>query len=417
MSETTTSSITRVLAGVATLSLVLTLAPGAAAADENLAPLVGTTGADAIDQRYIVVLEDDVSADAIPGVSTVASSAGGTVRLTYRAALQGFAASLPPAALAAVRADPRVAYVEADAWMTISVDAPRGGLVSRLAALAPHPAEARPIWNLDRIDQRALPLDDTYAPPARGAGVTAYVIDTGIWFTHPEFEDRATSGYDFVDDDPNARDCNGHGTHVAGTIVGEKYGVANATQAVALRVLGCDGRGPTSQVIAGVDWVTANAERPAVANMSLGGRPSRALDRAVTRSIKSGVLYAIAAGNESQDACKRSPARTKAALTVGATDKRDEQWNHSNFGRCLDLYAPGVLIRSAWPADTGITNTISGTSMASPHVAGTAAIYLAQHPDASAQTVREAVLDAATEGELTGLGPESPNRLVFANLG
>ncbi|MGI8702026.1 MAG: S8 family peptidase [Nocardioidaceae bacterium] len=188
-------------------------------------------------------------------------------------------------------------------------------------------------------------------------------------------------------------------------------------EVVAVRVLGCDGRGPFSQVIAGVDWVTSHAASPAVANMSIGGKPNRAVDEAVTTSIDSGIPYSIAAGNDSADACNYSPARTRAALTVGATDKTDTQASFSNLGRCLDLYAPGVLIRSAWPSNTGVTNTISGTSFAAPHVAGTVALYLEQHPAAPPSQVRQSVVGGATSGRLSDLGPESPDKLVYSRVG
>jgi len=408
-------AVFRMLTAVPVVALLAAAVPPSAAAAEDLAPLLGTSSPDVIAGQYLVVLDDTAGIDAVTSVSAAARLAGGTVHHTYEAALHGFSAGLTQDALATVRADDRVAYVEADSWVRI----PGGETGAREDApsQAPDTVQAGPIWNLDRIDQRRLPLDGTYAPPRRGAGVTAYVLDTGIWFTHPEFEDRARSGYDFVDDDPNALDCNGHGTHVAGSLVGQKYGVANAATVVALRVVGCDGSGPNSVVIAGVDWVTENAERPAVVNVSLGAGPSRALDDAIKASIADGLPYAIAAGNESTSACDRSPARVKTAMTVGGTDKTDQQYRLSNFGPCLDLYAPAVNIRSAFPADTNITSYRSGTSMAAPHVAGTAAIYLAAHPGASPKRVRNAIVNGASAGELTQLGPNSPNKLVYVGIG
>jgi len=403
------------VATVAAASLLVTPLSMAAAGESpsprpQLAPLLVTPNAPVIPGRFIVVLDPGSTTAQVGSVSALATSAGGTVGFTYDASIRGFAASLAPAALRAVRGAAGVSYVVPDSWASV----PRGERPSRVS---PATSEDHAIWNLDRIDQRDLPLNKTYTYSASGKGVTAYVIDTGVWFRHPEFQGRARSGYDFVDDDRNAKDCNGHGTHVAGTISGKKYGVAKNIEVVALRVLGCDGRGPFSQVIAGVDWVTRHADYPAVANVSIGGRPNQAVDDAITASIESGITYTIAAGNDHADACNYSPARTPLALTVGASDKTDQQWRHSNVGRCLDLYAPGVMIRSAWPSNTGITNTISGTSFAAPHVAGTAALYLQVHPRAAPAQVSDAILGGATKGRLSGLDGDSPDKLVYTGIG
>lgn len=377
---------------------------------EGVAPLVGTDADAVIPDAYVVVLERGATAATRASVELAATLAGGTVRYTYTAALSGFSATLPARALEAVRVAPGVRYVEADTMSGLPA-----GELDTVGSEADPSSELvpRPIWNQDRLDQRALPLDDAFDLAGTGAGVTAYVIDTGTWFTHPEFEDRATSGYDFVDDDEDALDCNGHGTHVSGTLGGETYGMAPDVEIVAVRVLGCDGRGPKSQVIAGIDWVTADADGPSVANLSLGGQPSRAQDEALATSVRAGTTYAVAAGNDARNACKGSPARAPQALTVGATDSADAQWASSSFGRCLDLYAPGVAIRAAWPSDSGVTNTISGTSMAAPHVAAVAAVLLESDPGASSREVRRALVRQATRGELTDLGPRSPNRLLY----
>lgn len=270
-------------------------------------------------------------------------------------------------------------------------------------------------WGLDRIDQQLLPLNNTYNYNNDGSGVSAYVIDTGIRITHTEFGGRATHGFDAVNDGYNGNDCHGHGTHVAGTIGGTNYGVAKNVQLIAVRVLNCSGSGTTSGVIAGIDWVTVNAVRPAVANMSLGGSISLALDSAVTNSINSGVSYAIAAGNSSQNACNFSPARVPAAITVGATNNSDSRPSWSNYGKCLDLFAPGVSITSAWIGSDTATNTISGTSMATPHAAGVAALKLQGSPTATPAEVAAELVTKSTANIVKNTGKNSPNRLLFTD--
>jgi subtilisin family serine protease len=264
-------------------------------------------------------------------------------------------------------------------------------------------AQPRPPYGLDRIDQRALPLNSTYTYGATGSGVTAYVVDTGIRLSHRDFGGRAVSGFDAIDGG-RADDCNGHGTHVAGTLGGAAHGVAKSVRLVAVRVLDCAGSGATSGVIAGVDWVTAHHQpgQPAVANLSLGGFASSALDAAVRRSIADGVSYAVAAGNGNaagvpEDACRVSPARVPEALTVGASDSSDRAAAFSNYGRCVDLFAPGVGVTSTWSTGDTATKTISGTSMASPHVAGVAALYLQGKRSASPAAVATAIARASTK--------------------
>ncbi|HET9517897.1 MAG TPA: S8 family serine peptidase, partial [Actinoplanes sp.] len=269
-----------------------------------------------------------------------------------------------------------------------------------------------PVWGLDRIDQRSLPLSSSYESRS-AAAVTAYVLDTGVRVGHAEFGGRARNGWDFIDADAVANDCHGHGTHVAGTIGGATYGVAKDVEIVGVRVLDCHGSGSYSQIIAGVDWVTTHAVLPAVANVSLGGPGDRALDEAVQRSIAAGVTYAVAAGNDDTQACNDSPGRTPAAITVGATDSTDRRAWFSNYGRCVDIFAPGVRITSARHTSTTATTVMSGTSMAAPHVAGAAALVLAAAPTSTPAQVRDALVAQATAGTVAARGAGSPNLLLY----
>jgi subtilisin family serine protease len=365
---------------------------------ERPAPLL-ESGAAAIDGRFIVVFDKGAPIGAEQAAEREARRLGATLHFRYEHALRGFAANLPEAALRGVRNNPHVSYVEADGTVTLSV------------------TQSPATWGLDRIDQRNLPLSNSYTYNATGSGVSAYIIDTGIRFTHTLFGGRAVTGYDAVDGG-SADDCNGHGTHVAGTVGSSTYGVAKSARLVGVRVLNCSGSGSTSGVIAGIDWVTGNhaAGQPAVANMSLGGSVSTSLDNAVNNSINDGVTYAIAGGNSNANACNFSPARVAAAITVGATTSLDARSSFSNYGTCLDIFAPGSSITSTWHTSNTATNTISGTSMASPHVAGVAALYLQESPSASPSTVRNAIVNSATSGVLTSIGSGSPNRLLYSLL-
>ena len=382
------------------IGAALVMVPQSAAADTpdgSIAPLV-RADENVVAGRYIVVLDDDASGPTLSAATATAVRAGGTVHQEYSHAIDGFAATLPAAALDAVRHDPSVDYVEPDTTVSI--------------ASTQSPAT----WGIDRTDQRSLPLNNTYTYGATGAGVTAYIIDTGIRNTHSEFGGRAVSGFNGTGDPLGTIDCNGHGTHVAGTVGGSTYGIAKSVRLVAVRVLNCAGSGTTSGVIAGVDWVTGDHEGASVANMSLGGGYSAALESAVAGSIASGVTYAVAAGNDSgADACASSPSGVPTAITVGSSTRTDSVSSFSNLGPCLDLFGPGSDITSAWWLTDTSTNTISGTSMATPHVAGVAALYLQGHPGAGPAQVASALTGNATTGALSGVPGGTVNRLLFSN--
>lgn len=351
--------------------------------------------------QYIVTLKEQ-SPLRIPDLALqLAGRFNGRLLYTYSHALKGFSIKTSDLQAQALAAFPGVESVEQDGAVELTQ------------------TQTGATYGIDRIDQRSLPLNGTYTYTATGAGVKAYVIDTGIRFSHQEFGGRATSGFDAIDGG-TADDCNGHGTHVAGSLGGLTYGVAKAVSIVGVRVLDCNGSGSNAGVIAGIDWVTGNhlPGQPAVANMSLGGGASATLDTAVRNSINDGITYAIAAGNGNQlgmaaNACNSSPARVGEALTVSATDSTDKKASFANIGSCVDLFAPGVAILSGWFTSDTATNTISGTSMASPHVAGAAALYLQGDPSAPPATVMGAVNAKATTGKVVTPGTGSPNRLLY----
>lgn len=381
--------------GAATTILAMS---GPAAAADSPAPLIGAEKSTAIDNSYIVVMKGKGSAAKANAAEAraLAKKKGGSVKYAYDKAITGFSATLDADALDALRNDPDVDYIEANQKVKASGD------------------QANPTWGLNRIDQRNLPLNSNYHYDYTGSGVKAYILDTGIRSGHADFGGRVTSGYTAIGS--STEDENGHGTHVAGTVGGSTYGVAKGVTLVPVRVLDASGSGTTAGVIAGVNWVTSNhTSGPAVANMSLGGGASTTLDSAVSNSIADGVTYAVAAGNDyGANACNGSPSRVGAALTVGSTTNTDARSNFSNIGSCLDLFAPGSSITSAWHTSNTATNTISGTSMATPHVAGVAALYLQANPSASASSVASAIVSNATTGVVTSPGTGSPNRLLYS---
>jgi subtilisin family serine protease len=358
---------------------------------------------DRIPDKYIVVFHDwavgepgDTSVS--PGMAeTMRNLYGGEVERVFKHAINGYSARMTRAEAEALSEDPRVAYVEEDG--VVSIDA----------------TQSNATWGIDRIDQRDLPLSGTYTYTATGSGVRAYIIDTGLDTGHGQFGGRASNVYDAFGG--NGNDCNGHGTHVGGTVAGSTYGVAKAALPRGVRVLNCSGSGTTSGIIAGVDWVRANHIKPAVANMSLGGGASSSLDTAVQNLSNAGVFVAVAAGNSNAPACNYSPARAASGTAiagVAASDRNDYKASFSNYGSCVDLYAPGVSITSAWiGSGTTETNTISGTSMASPHVCGVGALYKHAFGDASSATVHSWIINNSTTGRIKSNPTGTPNRLLF----
>ncbi|WP_328906549.1 S8 family peptidase [Streptomyces sp. NBC_00234] len=384
-----TAAITAV-AAAAGVTLLSTSFAGAAPAPAT-GTVYGADAATAVSGSYIVMLDE--KADK----AKLAQEYGGKLKRNYKSAINGFSASgLSKNEAERLAADPAVDKVVQNKKFTIN-------------ATQDNP----PSWGLDRIDQAETAGDKAYTyPDAAGEGVTAYVIDTGVRVTHSDFEGRATSGFDAVDNDDNADDGNGHGTHVAGTIAGAAHGVAKKAKIVAVRVLDDSGSGTTEQVVAGIDWVTANHQGPSVANMSLGGSADPALDAAVQKAIAAGVTFGVAAGNESSDAGEGSPSRVPEAITVASSTVDDEQSSFSNFGSVVDIYAPGSDITSAWNDSDDGTKTISGTSMATPHVVGAAAVYLAGHQDATPEQVATALTEGATPDAISNATQGTANKLL-----
>jgi subtilisin family serine protease len=356
------------------------------------APLLAAQAGRGVEGQYIVVLGEGANPHS------VAAIAGVTPQYVYTAALNGFAATLNQGQLNALQHNGAVAYIQQNQQVQATT------------------TQTGATWGLDRIDQRDLPLNSTYNYTPTGSGVRAYIIDTGILTTHSQFGGRASAGYSAISDGRGSTDCNGHGTHVSGTVGGSTYGVAKSVSLIAVRVLDCAGSGTDAGVVAGMDWVANNRVLPAVANMSLGGGASTTIDNAIANMVNRGVTVVVAAGNENQNACNVSPARAASAITVGATTSTDARASYSNYGSCVDVFAPGSSITSSWYTSTTATNTISGTSMASPHVAGIAALYLQGNPSALPSAVASAITSTATTGKVTSAGTGSPNRLVYSLL-
>ncbi|WP_327417761.1 S8 family peptidase [Streptomyces sp. NBC_01233] len=383
------SAIAASAATAAAAALFASPLAGAATPAEGTVHGLGV--ADAVDGSFVVIL------DASANKEDLAKKYGGKLERSYGSQVNGFSASgMTVKEAKRLAADPAVGTVVQNKRFHIN-----------------ETQEKPPSWGLDRIDQAATAGDDKYTyPDGGGEGVTAYVIDTGVRISHKDFGGRAGHGFDAIDNDDTADDGNGHGTHVAGTIAGTSHGVAKKAKVVAVRVLDDNGSGTTEQVVAGIDWVTKNHSGPSVANMSLGGGADEALDAAVKRAVASGVTFSVAAGNESSDAGQGSPSRVPEALTVASSTEGDQQSDFSNFGSVVDLYAPGSEITSAWKDSDTAVKTISGTSMAAPHVAGAAALYLAAHPSATPADTAAALTGAATKGAIKNPSSGTANKLL-----
>lgn len=392
-----TSRKLRLLAGGLYAVAVCLCAPAALAQPVNSPANHPFSPSSPIPGRYIVVFKNSVSNPATEAAN-VMRGLGGQVLHTYSSALKGFAATLPNAALQGIRNNLNVDYVEQDQTVALNQVSP----------------ENQATWGLDRIDQADRPLSSQYYFNYTGAGINAFIIDTGMRLDHVEFTGRLLPGYSVVADSNGTSDCNGHGTHVAGTVGGTTWGVAKGVSLIPVRVLDCSGSGTWSGVIAGIDWVAGSALRPAVANMSLGGSVSTSVNAAVAGAVSKGVTMVVAAGNSNANACDYSPSGEPSAITVGATDSSDARASYSNYGSCVDIFGPGSNITSAWNTSADATNIISGTSMATPHVTGVAALALAANPIASPAAVASFLTSNATVGRLVSIGTGSPNLLTYS---
>ncbi|MCE6237898.1 S8 family peptidase [Acinetobacter pittii] len=384
---------------VSTFLLAIALSHLTYAAPATTNSVLGSSEAKGIiKNQYIVILNKDVGSSN-EFAQGIAKQHGGKVLQTYDAVLKGFAIYLPDVAgtafVEAMKKNPKVVSIENDTIMKVDAT-----------------TQSNPDWGLDRIDQRNLPLDSAYSYLQTGSGTTAYIVDTGILTTHQQFSGLVLSGYTAISDGNGTSDCHGHGTHVAGTVGGSTYGVAKNVSLVPIRILGCDGSGASSNVIAGLDWILKNGKKPAVVNMSLGGEANTSLDSAVENLFNNGYVMVVAAGNSNTDACSSSPARVSKAITVAATDNTDTRASYSNYGSCVDIFAPGSQINSSWIGSNTATKVLNGTSMATPHVVGVVAEMLQSTPTATPQTISTNLLNQASSNVVKNPSG-SPNRLLY----